>query len=125
MNHGGTEITERIIGAAIEVHRHLGPGLLESVYEAALAHELQLGGLTVERQKPLGVHYKGLQLNEGFRIDLLVEGTVVVELKSADALLPIHEAQVISYLRLSGHKVGLLINFKVPVLKQGLKRFVV
>ena len=124
MNHEGTEVTEKIIGAAIEVHRHLGPGLLESVYEAALAHELRLRGLGVERQKPLGVQYKDLQLDDGFRLDLLVEGSVVVELKCADALLPIHEAQMISYLRLSGRKVGLLLNFKVPVLKQGLKRFV-
>jgi GxxExxY protein len=122
MNHGGTEITEKIIGAAIEVHRHLGPGLLESVYEATLAYELAQGGLTVERQKPVPIIYKGLAFEEGYRIDLLVDGAVVVELKCVDALLPIHEAQLLSYLKLTGLKVGLLINFKVPVLKQGIKR---
>jgi GxxExxY protein len=122
MNHGGTEITEKIIGAAIEVHRHLGPGLLESVYEATLAYELAQAGLVVERQKPVPVTYKGLVFEEGYRLDLLVGGQVVVELKCVDALLPIHEAQVLSYLKLTGIKVALIINFKVPVLKQGIKR---
>ena len=122
MNHGGTEITEAIIGAAIEVHRHLGPGMLESVYEAALAYELAERGIAVERQKPVPLVYKGLQFEEGYRLDLLVGGAVIVELKCVDAILPIHEAQLISYLKLTGLKVGLLINFKVPVLKQGIKR---
>lgn len=122
MNHGGTEITEAIIGAAIEVHRHLGPGLLEAVYEAALAYELEQRRLSVFRQKPLPVVYKGLTFDEGYRLDLLVAGEVIVELKCVDAVLPIHEAQLLSYLKLTGLKVGLLINFKVPVLKQGIKR---
>lgn len=122
MNHGDTEITEKIIGAAIEVHRHLGPGLLESVYEAALAYEINQLGLPVERQKPLPIVYKGLRFDEGYRLDLLVAGMVVVELKCVDALLPIHEAQLLSYLNLAGIKVGLLINFKVPMLKNGVKR---
>lgn len=123
MNHGDTEITEVIIGAAIEVHRHLGPGLLESVYEAALAYEIGQRGLDVQRQKPVPLVYKGLQFDEGYRLDLLVGGKVIVELKCVDAVLPIHEAQVISYLRLTGLKVGLLMNFKVPVLKDGVRRF--
>ena len=122
MNHGDTEITEKIIGAAIEVHRHLGPGLLESVYEAALAYELNQAGLSVERQKAVPVAYKGLVFEEGYRLDLLVGGQVIVELKCVDVLLPIHEAQVLSYLKLTGLKVALLVNFKVPVLKQGIKR---
>lgn len=122
MNHGDTEITGKIIGAAIEVHRHLGPGLLESVYEAALAYEIAQAGLAVERQRPVPVAYKGLKFEEGDRLDLLVAGNVVVELKCVDAILPIHEAQLLSYLKLTGFKVGLLINFKVPVLKQGIKR---
>jgi len=123
MNHRGTEITERIIGAAIEVHRHLGPGMLESVYEAALTYELQERGIAVERQKQVPLTYKGLSFEEGYRLDLLVANEVIVELKCVDALLPIHDAQLISYLKLTGLKIGLLINFKVPVLKQGIKRF--
>ena len=123
MNHGGTESTEKIIGAAIEVHRHLGPGLLESVYEAALAFELAERGLTVERQKPVPLVYKGLKFDEGYRLDLLVGGQVILELKCVEVVLPIHEAQLISCLKMTGLKVGLLINFKVPVLKQGIKRF--
>ncbi len=122
LNHGDTEITEVIIGAAIEVHRHLGPGLLESIYESALAFELAQRGLVAERQKPLPVTYKGLTFEEGYRIDLLVGNQVVIELKCVDTLLPIHEAQLLSYLKLARFKVGLLINFKVPVLKQGIKR---
>lgn len=122
MNHGGTEITEKIIGAAIEVHRHVGPGLLESVYEAILAYELDLQGLAVERQKPLPLTYKGLSFDEGYRLDLVVADAVIVELKCVDAILSIHEAQLLSYLKLTGLKTGLLINFKVPVLVQGVKR---
>lgn len=124
MNHGDTEVTERIIGAAIEVHRHLGPGMLESVYEAALAYELAQLGLKVERQKALPLRYKGMEFEEGFRLDLLVADSVVVELKCVEALLPVHDAQLISYLKLSGLRLGLLINFKVPVLKQGIRRLV-
>jgi GxxExxY protein len=124
LNHGGTEITEGIIGAAIEVHRHLGPGMLESVYEAVLAYELAQRGLEVERQKAVPLVYKELNFDEGYRLDLLVARQVIVELKCVEALLPIHEAQLLSYLKLTGLKVGLLINFKVPVLKQGIKRLV-
>ena len=122
LNHGGTEVTEAVIGAAIEVHRQLGPGLLESIYESALAYELADRGFKVERQKPVSVRYKGLNFDEGFRLDLLVADSVVLELKCVESLLPIHEAQLLSYLKLTGLKVGLLINFKVPVLKNGIKR---
>ena len=102
MNHGDTEITEKIIGAAIEVHRHLGPGMLESVYETALAYEIGHFERKVERQKPLPLVYKGVKFDEGYRLDLLVAEQVIVELKCVDALLPIHEAQLLSYLKLTG-----------------------
>ena len=124
MNHGDTEITEAIIGAAIEVHKHLGPGMLESVYEAAMAYELSERGLIAERQKAVPLVYKGLRFDEGYRLDLLVSEKEILELKCIDCFLPIHEAQLLSYLKLTGLKVGLLINFKVPVLKQGIKRLV-
>jgi GxxExxY protein len=117
-------ITEKIIGAAIQVHRVLGPGLLESAYEACLAFELAKRGLKVEQQKPLPLIYERVKLDCGYRIDLLVEGSVVVEIKSVDALAPIHEAQVMSYLKLSGCKLALLINFNVGMLKDGIRRFV-
>ena len=117
-------ITHKIIGAAIEVHRRLGPGLLESAYEACLAFELKQLGLRVEQQKPLPVVYKDVKLECGYRIDLLVEKSVVIEIKSVDQLAPIHVAQMLSYLRLSGKRVGLLVNFNVRVLKDGLKRVV-
>ncbi len=118
------EITHEIIGAAIEVHKHLGPGLLESAYEECLAHELQLRKLRVERQKPVPVVYKETKLECGYRIDLLVEGRIVVELKSIEGLGPIHEAIILTYLRMSGHTLGLLINFNVRVLKDGIRRFI-
>ena len=117
-------ITERIIGAAIEVHRALGPGLLESAYEACLAFELVQRGLKVEQQKPLPVVYREVKLDCGYRLDLLVEETVIVEIKAVDSLAPIYQAQLLSYLRLSGYKVGLLINFNVKVLKSGIRRVV-
>ncbi|HET7212558.1 MAG TPA: GxxExxY protein [Terriglobia bacterium] len=117
-------ITQDIIGAAIEVHRTLGPGLLESAYEACLAFELTSRNLAVETQKPLPLVYHDAKLECGYRIDLLVAGTVIVEIKSVAALAPIHEAQMISYLKLSGCKVGLLINFNVCTLKEGIRRFV-
>lgn len=123
MNHRGTEVTEVVIGAAIEVHRHLGPGLLESVDEAALAYEIAERGLSVERQKPVRLSYKALLFEEGYRLDLLVAGEVIVELKCVEAILPIHEAQVLSYLKLTGLQVALLLNFKVPVLREGIRRF--
>ncbi|MBI5864042.1 MAG: GxxExxY protein [Planctomycetes bacterium] len=121
---GLNRVTEQIIGAAIEVHRAVGPGLLESAYEACLAWDLAQRGLSVERQKGLPVVYRDVRLDCGFRIDLLVEGAVIVEVKAVDRLERIHEAQLMSYLRLSGCKVGLLINFNVPLLRDGIKRIV-
>lgn len=118
------QLTHAIIGAAIEVHKVLGPGLLESAYEECMARELSLSNLRFERQLPLPVVYKDVKLECGYRIDLLVERKVVVELKAVEALAPIHEAIVLTYLRLSGRKVGLLINFHVEVLKNGVRRFV-
>lgn len=118
------KITEAIIGAAIAVHKELGPGLLESAYEACLAYELSEQGLAVERQKGLAVRYRDVLVDCGYFIDLFVEGQVVVELKAVDELHPIHKAQLLTYLRLSGRKVGLLINFNVPVLKDGIVRLV-
>jgi GxxExxY protein len=119
---GLTTITEQVIGAAIEVHRTLGPGLLESAYEACLAYELAQRGLKFEQQKPLPVVYKGVSLDAGYRIDLLVEGSVVVELKAVQRLEPIHEAQLLSYLKLTGCPLGLLINFNTVLLKHGIRR---
>ena len=125
--HDRTELnrlTEQIIGAAIEVHRHLGPGLMESAYETCLAYELEQRGLTFERQKALPLVYKDIRLDQGYRIDLLVAQRVVVELKVVEQFTDVHEAQVLSYLRFSGCKVGLLINFNVKLLKDGVRRFV-
>jgi len=124
MNGGVNSITERIINSAITVHKELGPGLLESAYEACLMHELLTNGVSVERQKELPVKYRGVQIDCGYRLDLLVEDQVVVELKSVDRLESIHEAQVLSYLKLSGYQVGLLLNFNVRFLKDGIRRFV-
>ena len=117
-------ITEAIIGAAIEVHRTLGPGLLESAYEACLVYELVQRGFQVERQKTLAITYKGVTIDAGYRLDLLVNEEVIVELKAVEKLTPIHTAQLLSYLRLSEKKVGLLINFNVKLLKHGIKRLV-
>ena len=116
------DLTNLIIGAAIEVHRELGPGLLESAYAACLCRELQLRGLEFEREKPMPVAYKGLHIDCGYRLDVLVDGRVILELKAVKELRPIHEAQLLTYLRLSGVRVGLLINFNVPVLRDGIKR---
>lgn len=124
MAQGSDELTRRIIGAAIKVHRHFGPGLLESIYEAALEHELKNLGLRVERQAAVPVVYEGLALDQGFRIDLFVERSVVIELKCVEKFLPIPEAQIISYLKLTGCGRGLLMNFNTVVLKDGIKRFV-
>jgi GxxExxY protein len=118
------EITESIIGAAMAVHREVGPGLLESAYEACLAFELAERGLSFERQKELPLMYHGVKTACGYRMDFLVEEQVVVELKAAERVEPIHEAQILSYLKLSGCKVGLLINFNVKVLKNGIRRLV-
>ena len=112
-------LTEKIIGAAIKVHKVLGPGLLESAYEGCLAHQLSLDNISFERQVPLPIIYKSLQLDCGYRLDFLVEKTVVLELKAVDSLQPIHEAQLLTYLKLGGWPIGLLINFNVPVLKEG------
>jgi GxxExxY protein len=117
-------ITRRVIGAAIEVHKHLGPGLLESAYESCLAFELTERGLVIARQKPLPLKYKKVELDCGYKLDLVVEDAIIVEIKAVDQLLPIHDAQLLSYLRISGKSVGLLINFHVRVLKHGLKRIV-
>jgi len=118
------QITEQIIGAAIAVHAALGPGLLESAYEACLEYELVRVGLAVERQVPLPVVYRGVRLDCGYRLDLLVERSVVVEVKAVSELVPIHDAQVISYLRLSGCKIGLILNFNVLKLRDGIRRLV-
>jgi len=114
--------TSPILGAAIEVHRHLGPGLLESAYEECLCHELCLRELRFQRQVDLPVDYKGLKLNCGYKIDLLVQGEVILELKAVEKLLPIHQAQLLTYLKLARKRVGLLINFNVPLLTQGIIR---
>lgn len=119
------ELTEKIIGACIEVHTEVGPGLLESAYERFLCHELSLRGLNFTRQIKLPVVYKGVRMDCGYRIDILVEDRVVLELKAIEKLLPLHEAQLISYLKLSRRRVGLLINFHVPRMIDGIIRRVV
>jgi GxxExxY protein len=117
-------VSEIVIGAAIEVHRNLGPGLLESVYETCLCHELKLRGILHLRQHPLPVVYKEIHLEEGYRIDILLPGQLVIEVKAVEEIAPVHEAQLLTYLRLSGIHTGLLLNFHVPVLKSGIKRMV-
>lgn len=128
MKQGGEmdtdNISNRIIFAAIEVHRTLGLGLLESAYEECMCHELPLQGLAFERQKPLPVFYKGVNLDCGYRLDLVVENKVILELKSVIRFDPIHSAQLLTYLRLSGMKLGMLLNFNVPLMKDGIKRVV-
>ncbi len=116
------ELTRQILGAAIEVHRHLGPGLLESVYDACLVHELAERGLVVDRQVELPVRYKNASIDCDYRVDLIINDQVVVELKAVETVHPIHEAQLMTYLRLSGKKVGLLINFNVRLLRDGITR---
>lgn len=118
------EITQIILDAAFHVHTELGPGLLESVYEIVLAHELKKRGLRVERQKSIPIRYEELTFEEGFRADLLVEDKVIVELKSVEVLAPVHPKQVLTYLRLSGRKVGLLLNFGTVRLKDGIERII-
>jgi GxxExxY protein len=118
-------LTHNIIGAAIEVHRGLGPGLLESAYEACLTYELRLRGINVKTQQPLPVFYKDVMLDCGYRLDLLVEDEVIVEIKSIKELAAIHEPQLLSYLKLSNCKRGLLINFNVKMLKNGIKRLII
>ena len=118
------ELSGKVIGCAIEVHKNLGPGLLEWAYERCLSYELTVANLRHETQKELPIDYKGLKLDTGYRIDLIVENGVIVELKSVEKVLPIHEAQILTYMKLAGIKVGLLINFNVTKLKDGIKRFV-
>jgi GxxExxY protein len=128
IHHGDTEtrskllheeLTERVIGAAIEVHRALGPGLLESAYEECLCHELHLRGISFERQVPLPVEYKGVKLDCGYRLDLIVEQALVLEIKCLEHILPVHEAQLLTYLKTTGKRVGLILNFNVAVLVRG------
>jgi len=116
------ELSDRVIGHAIEVHRHLGPGLLESAYEECLCYELAKDGLAFERQRSLPVTYKEIRLDVAYRIDLVVERKLIVEVKTAERLLPIHEAQLLTYLRLSRIQIGLLLNFHTPALKDGIRR---
>jgi len=135
MHHRGTENTETekipngeltglIIGAAIDVHKELGPGLLESAYEECPCHELALRKISFERQMPLPVAYKGIKLDCGYRMDVMVNREVIVELKSVERVDPVHEAQLLTYMKLSTIRLGLLINFNVSILKNGIKRFV-
>jgi len=121
---GRDPLTERIISAAIDVHKLLGPGLLESVYETCLCHELQIRGIAYERQKSLPVVYKGIRLDAGLRIDIFVEKIVVIELKCVDKIAPVHESQLLTYMRLSGVSTGLLLNFYTPRLVDGIKRMI-
>ncbi|MFO0839797.1 MAG: GxxExxY protein [Phycisphaerae bacterium] len=122
LKHG--EITEQVIGAAIDVHRALGPGLLKSAYEESLCHELGLRGLSFRRQIPLPVTYKGVRLDCGYRVDVMVESCVLLELKAVDELTAVHEAQLLTYLKLADCPVGLLLNFNVAVLRDGIVRLV-
>jgi GxxExxY protein len=117
-------LTEKIIGFAIEVHRQLGPGLLESAYEECLCYELRQSGLVFRRQVPLPVVYKAIRLDCGYRIDIVVEERVILELKTVERLIPVHDAQLLTYLKLSGVRIGLLLNFNAPVLKDGIRRMV-
>ena len=117
-------LSERIIGSAIEVHRRTGPGLLESIYDVCLAFELKAAGLVFQRQHAVPIHYKTLSIQTAFRVDFVVEDRVLVELKAVETFLPVHKAQVLTYLKLTGISTGLLINFNVPVLKDGIRRIV-
>jgi GxxExxY protein len=116
------DLTREIIASAMEVHRALGPGLLESAYQECLCGELTLRQISYDRQLPLKVEFKGIHLDCGYRLDLVVEKQVVLELKAVEAILPVHEAQLLTYLKLGGYQIGLLINFNVPLLKQGIRR---
>ena len=124
MNRSNDLLTEKIIGLAIEVHKEQGPGLLESAYEECLCYELKEHGIPFERQKPLPVSYKSVKLEAGYRLDIVVDQKVIIELKTVDKLLPVHEAQILTYLKLSGIHTGLLLNFNSAILKDGLRRLV-
>ena len=115
-------IASLVVDAAFTVHSKLGPGLLESVYEVCLAHEIEKRGLVVKRQVAVAVEYDGIHVDAGFRLDLLVENCLIVEIKAVEKLLPVHKAQVLTYLKLTGHRLGLLINFNVPLIREGIKR---
>ena len=119
------QLTYKIIGCAYEVHKILGPGLLESTYETCLCYELEKAGIIYEKQKELIINYKGVRLNNGYRIDILVENNIVIELKSVEALLPVHTAQIMTYIKLSKKKIGLLINFNVTNLQNGIHRYII
>ena len=118
------QLSSKIIGAAIEVHKTLGPGLLESAYEECLCHELSIQGLLFEKQKPLSIDYKGKKLDCGYRLDIVVEKAVIIELKSCEKIEPIHKAQLLTYLKLSGLNLGLVLNFNVPLMRDGIVRIV-
>ena len=118
------DLTEKIIGCAIKVHRALGPGLLESAYEVCLVHELRKAGLSVEKQVPLSIIYDGIELEACYQLDVVVEDLIILELKSVERIMPIHEAQLLTYLKLTNKKLGLLINFNIQLLKNGIKRMV-
>lgn len=118
------EISKIIIGKAIEVHKTLGPGLLESAYQECLYYELKKAGLKVEREKPMPIIYKEIKLDHGYRIDLLVNNKVVIEIKTVDVLIDVHTAQILTYLKLGEYKLGLLLNFNVNLMKEGIKRYV-
>ena len=118
------EISNKILGCAIEVHKQLGPGLLESAYQECLFYELRLADLKVEREKPMPIVYKEIALDHGYRMDLLVENKVVIELKTVEYLTDVHTAQILTYLKLGGYKLGLLLNFHISILKNGIKRVI-
>ncbi len=118
------QLSSKIIGAAIQVHKALGPGLLESAYEECICYELSYQGFSFERQKPLAINYKGIKLDCGYRLDTVVENTIILELKSCEKIEPIHKAQLLTYLKLSGLNLGLILNFNVPVMRDGIVRIV-
>ena len=118
------KIATNVVDAIFKVHSSLGPGLLESVYEVCLAHELHLRGIAFERQVSIPVNYEGLKLDAGLRLDLLIEKSIIIEIKAVESLLPVHKAQLLTYLKLSGHRLGFLTNFNVAVIKDGLKRVI-
>jgi GxxExxY protein len=118
------QLSSKIIGAAIQVHKALGPGLLESAYEECICHELSSQSSSIERQKPLAINYKGIKLDCGYRLDIVVENTIILELKSCEKIEPIHKAQLLTYLKLSGLNLGLILNFNVPVMRDGIVRIV-
>ena len=119
------QLTYQIIGCAYEVHKTLGPGLLESTYETCLCYELEKAGIKYEKQKELMINYKGVRLDNGYRIDILVENDIIIELKSVEALLPVHTAQIMTYIKLSKKRIGLLINFNVTNLQNGIHRYII